>query len=77
MHGPLTPLTYGRLTCLAGGVATADFPPTDEHREVHAALAQELEQGLDELEAILSADLPDLNRRLREANLPNVIAALP
>ncbi len=65
---------YGRLTYLAGGVATADFRPTEQQREVHAVLRGRLEAALADLEAVLSTGLPALNERLRAAGLPRVAA---
>jgi len=68
-------MVYGRLTYLFGGASTADFRPTDQQGEVHAVLRERLESAIEALQAILSTDLPELNTRLRAANLPNVIAA--
>lgn len=62
-----------RLRYLMGNVATADFRPTDQQGEVHAVLKAELDAVRRDLEAILSTDLPALNRLLQQRNLPGII----
>ena len=58
-----------RIRYLAGTVATADFPPTDQQREVQRVLEQRLEQVQQELQALLDNDVPAFNRLLRERNI--------
>ena len=63
----------GRIGYLAGAVASADFPPTDQMREVHAALQERLaaaRQGLDE---VLEDQLPEMNRALEGEGVPGVV----
>lgn len=62
-----------RLSYLAGTVATADFPPTDQQREVHAVLRERLARARGDLGALLERDLPALNALLRERGLVPVI----
>jgi photosystem II stability/assembly factor-like uncharacterized protein len=62
-----------RLRYLAGNVGTADFKPTDQDGEVHTVLKAQLDSARRALEAILSSDLPALNRLLQQRNLPGVI----
>lgn len=66
-----------RLRYLIGGVATADFKPTDQSVEVHAVLKAELEEARRNLNAILSTDLPALNRMLQARGLPGIIMEAP
>ncbi|MFQ5629205.1 MAG: WD40/YVTN/BNR-like repeat-containing protein [bacterium] len=66
-------MLVGRIVYLAGVVAVADFPPTDQHREVHQVLQQRLQQYRGELDRILQADLPAFNRMLQEQDLTPVI----
>ena len=66
-----------RLRYLIGGVATADFKPTDQSVEVHAVLKAELEEARRNLNAILSTDLPALNRMLQSRGLPGIIMEAP
>lgn len=67
----------GRIDYLAGTVATADFPPTDQAREVHQVLRQRLQQYQGELNEVLETDLPAFNRTLQEWNAGPVIAGTP
>ena len=69
-------MLYGRLTYLAGNVAVADFPPTDQQGEVHAVLRARLKAASAELEEVLASDVAAFNRRLQAARLPKVIAKL-
>ncbi len=62
-----------RIGYLAGVVAVADFPPTDQHGEVHQILKDRLQQYQGELDHILEADLPAFNQLLQEHELTSVI----
>jgi hypothetical protein len=62
-----------RLRYLIGNTASADFKPTDQTGEVHQVLKVELEEARRNLNAILSTDLPALNRLLQQRNLPGII----
>ena len=66
----------GRISYLAGNVAVADFPPTDQQRAVHQILKQRLQQYQQALDAILQTDLPAFNRLMQARNLNAVITAL-
>ncbi len=54
----------------------ADFPPTDQQREVHQRLKQRLQQSQGAFDEILQTDLPAFNRLLQARNLTSVITAL-
>lgn len=58
----------------AGAAATADFPPTDQAREVHRLLRERLQRHRGELDAILSTELPAFSRKLQELGAGPVIA---
>ena len=62
-----------RLRYLIGNTATGDYRPTDQTGEVHQVLKVELEEARKNLNAILSTDLPALNRLLQARNLPGII----
>jgi hypothetical protein len=64
----------GRIAYLAGAVATADFPPTDQHREVHQILKQRLMSYRAELDTVLQTELAAFNRMLQDRNMGRVIA---
>jgi hypothetical protein len=63
-----------RIAYLARNVATADFRPNDQQREVHAELRRQLQQVLDRLEALMQTDLPEFNRLLEQRSVPRIIA---
>ena len=67
----------GRLGYLAGAVATADFPPTDQHGEVHQVLKGRLVQLQNALDELLRTELPAFNQMLRAQNLAPVITEEP
>ncbi len=54
----------GKLRHLSNGVASADFPPTDQQREVHEVLRAMLRDAQSGLAAILQNDLPAFNNLL-------------
>ncbi len=62
----------GKLGYLAGGLAGADFRPTDQQVEVQGILASQLREHLAALEALMSRDLEELNALLREKGVPNI-----
>ncbi len=66
----------GKLAYLADAVATADFPPADQHREVQGVLEQQLRETQREFDGVMGTDLPAFNRMLQERELAPVIAGL-
>ena len=58
---------------VAGAVEVADFPPTDQAREVHQVLKERLARYRDELDELLRTDVPAFNGILRERQLAPVI----
>jgi hypothetical protein len=63
----------GRFTYLASAVAVADFPPTDQHREVHQVLRTRLSAFEEELERLMQNELPAFNRTLEDNGLPRIV----
>ncbi len=63
----------GRFSYLASAVAVADFPPTDQHREVHQALRTRFTEFQRELEQLLRNDFPAFNRSLDDNGLPQIV----
>jgi photosystem II stability/assembly factor-like uncharacterized protein len=63
-----------KLGHLRGGVASADFPPTDQHREVRGVLLVIIQRAEADLERILEGDLADFNRLLTERGLNPLIS---
>ena len=67
----------GKLSYLASGLASADFKPTDQQRDVQKDLEMKLQKIGSDLDNLLSSDLGNLNTVLRRKNMPNVMAHLP
>ena len=63
----------GRIGSLAGAVATADFTPPDQHRDVQSVLKERLLRVQADLDELLQTELTNFNRLLRESNLNPVI----
>lgn len=61
---------------LAGAVATADFPPTDQARQVQVILNQKVTRYRAEVDELLRTDVAGFNRMLRDRNMPGVISDL-
>jgi len=61
---------------LAGAVATADFPPTDQARQVQVILNQKVTRYRAEVDELLRTDVAGFNRMLRDRNMPRVISDL-
>jgi hypothetical protein len=66
-----------KLLYLANGVATADFPPTTQAREVHRELSERLATHRARFGQLLREELPKLNTTLRQRNLGSVVAGSP
>jgi photosystem II stability/assembly factor-like uncharacterized protein len=67
----------GRIGYLAGAVQSADFPPTDQMREVHGILRERLSVQQAELQRILETELPEANRSLEGEGVPGVVRVPP
>ena len=61
-----------KLAHLEGSVAVADYPPTDQHYEVHKLLKQKLESARKELERVIITDLYRFNHLLRKHKLDGI-----
>jgi photosystem II stability/assembly factor-like uncharacterized protein len=57
--------TLGKLGYLAGGLAGADFRPTDQQVEVQGILGARVNEQVDALNALLASELSALNQMLR------------
>jgi hypothetical protein len=63
-----------QLSHLAGGVASADFRPTDQQREVQVLLRSRLEAARVQLDVLLDSELAEFNQRLRSRGLSPLIS---
>jgi photosystem II stability/assembly factor-like uncharacterized protein len=62
-----------KLAYLAGGLASADFAPTTQQREVEARLEAELALQRKQLDETLGTDLASFNRLLRDRGVQNIV----
>jgi hypothetical protein len=67
----------GRIAYLAGGVATADFPPTDQALEVKQVLEGRLADHEERFEALVESAVADFTRRLEERGLGGIVTEAP
>jgi hypothetical protein len=71
------PRLISKINYLANGIGGADFPPTAQHREVHALLREQLTNVRRRLDELLNKDLDSFNKQMRERNIQNVIPRVP
>jgi hypothetical protein len=62
----------GRLSYLAGTIASSDFAPTAQQRAVYAVLQQEIRSTRTALEELWQKDVPPFNAQLRGRGLPTI-----
>ncbi|MFQ5689313.1 MAG: sialidase [Gemmatimonadota bacterium] len=62
-----------RLAYLARAVGTADFPPTDQEREVRDLLHAQLSEARATLDALVESDVAALNAMLRERGIASIL----
>ena len=67
----------GRFAYLSRNVATYDFPPNDQQREVQAVLKDRMQGVLDELKSIVESDVTSLNQTLASQGFPTVMIGTP
>ncbi len=70
------PKLLGEIRYLAGAVATGDFAPTDQAREVQVILNERVMRYRAEVDELLRTDVAGFNRMLRDRNMPPVISDL-
>ena len=63
----------GRIVYLAGVAASADFPPTDQMREVYDQLHEQVEIRAAEFAEIVESDLTSVNGALDAAGMPGLV----
>jgi len=71
------PKLISKINYLAGGVSSGDFPPNMQQKEVQGMFECQLSSLRKRLDEVVSGDLGNFNRMLRDKNVPNVIAAGP
>jgi len=71
------PKLLTKISYLAGGLASGDFAPTKQQREVHALFKQQLTSLRQRLDATLNQDLMALNKSLADSNIKSAIKINP
>jgi len=64
----------GKITYLAGGVGTGDYPPDTQQKEVQGMFESQLASLRKQLTDVVGTDLGNFNRMLHDKNIGNVIA---
>lgn len=67
---------YGKVSMLAGSVASGDFPPTDQSREVHAMYRKMIADYQAQLRDILEKDIPRYNDMLERNGLEGIVTII-
>jgi len=62
-----------KINYLANGLASGDFGPTKQQREVQALLKQQLAEQKQRMDEVLKQDLPAFNKVLADNNVKIVI----
>ncbi|MDX6557901.1 MAG: hypothetical protein QOF72_950 [Blastocatellia bacterium] len=68
------PKLISKLNYLAGGVNSGDFAPTTQQIEVQTMFEAQLASLRKRLDDVVSGDVGNFNRLLREKNIPNIVA---
>ncbi len=68
------PKLISKVNYLAGGVNSGDFPPNTQQKEVQAMFESQLSSLRKRLDEVVTTDVANFNRMLREKNIGNVIA---
>ena len=69
------PKLIAKINYLAGGVSGGDYPPNTQQQQVHATFKMQLVDLRKRLDAVVSRDLGNFNRMLRDRNIGNVISS--
>ncbi|MEA2204409.1 MAG: hypothetical protein QOE77_1185 [Blastocatellia bacterium] len=71
------PKLLSKINYLASGVSTADFAPTNQHREVQTMFRVQITADRNRLDELLSHELNELNRLLRDNGRPPINTTVP
>jgi hypothetical protein len=67
---------YGKVSMLAGTVASGDFEPTEQAKEVHALYKEMIVDYQAQLKAIMDTDIPEYNNLLRKNDLEGIVTKI-
>jgi hypothetical protein len=62
-----------KINYLAGGVSGGDYPPNTQQMEVQAMFKAQLADLRKRLDGVVTTDLSNFNRMLRERNIGNIV----
>ncbi len=63
----------GRIGYLAGTVATADFAPADQHKEVYALLKAQLTQAQNDMDALMKGSVAAFMKQLEDSGIKPIV----
>ncbi len=66
-------MLIGRIAYVGGAVATADFSPPDQHKEVYAMLKTQLTQVQNDMDALLKGDVASFMKQLDENGVKPIV----
>jgi hypothetical protein len=66
-----------KINYLVSSLASSDFPPTSQQREVYALFKEKVRTNKRQLEEVLSRDLAAFNNLLKERKIQNIIVHVP
>ena len=66
-----------KIGYLANGLASADFPPTDQQLEVQKVLQAEVRKHQSALAALFGKELKALNELMRGRGVANIVVRAP
>ena len=67
---------YGKVSMLAGAVASGDFGPTGQSREVHALYKEMIADYQAQLKALMDKDIPEYNNLLKQSDLEGIVTQI-
>jgi photosystem II stability/assembly factor-like uncharacterized protein len=67
---------YGKVSMLAGTVASGDFEPTEQAKEVHALYKEMIADYQSQLKALMDKDIPEYNDMLKEMGLEGIVTQI-
>jgi hypothetical protein len=71
------PKLIAKINYLASGVSGGDYPPNTQQMEVHGMFKTQLADLRKRLDGVVTTDLGNFNRMLRDRNIGNVISSGP
>ena len=67
-------MLIGKIGYLANAVATADFPPTDQHKEVYAKLKTELDEQQVAFDKVMGGAFTSFLKQLDDNKIPAIVS---